>query len=760
MVEFRYAPDDDLKVHEEGAVRLICRAFQSHENGLPEWIKNSADAYARDNAPERQRAIVVLFDYGRRGRQPSISCLDFCGITSATIERSFRIWADPEAATRGACQPDAGSVQGGHGNGGKCYMTQMFESHALIHTVRENKGCRYGVRAGSILFGYVPDRQSGRDFAVSSVTEGLERALRDVGCSVGSLPAEAAASLANAEGFTLVTGVKPKGYEERIPVRHLVEHLQEHPQMARTLQFCRVYVVVNGESFNNGRPLRLQDIEPIPGAETPRRVPIPSELRDPMSERMVSTTLGGTAAPGTLELHTSNVSMRRSRKGRHNVVFRARTGYIGFVPVMELDIQSPYRERIYGECTLESLEQFKQNDRSALAQGPLTRAVRAFIETEIDKYAREFEARDRKSYDQKEKDAVSRINEALDKWKNRFLSDFMRGKWGENGGGGESTALPTGRPSRIEVGLSHPRAGLGVSFRPSIRFFDRTGKRIRPVPFRWVSYDCNVALVDEDLMIINTYAYGSTVVHAETLDGSLKSNPCQLDVVRLLNIRITPQETTVPAGSRTKLDAICKLADGGETNDIYLLWTEDNPNVARVSSSGLVYGFAPGRTAVVAGDDKCMSDQPATVVVTEAAGKGPGDRRGAGYPRVLVSGVFDRDPDTQEHVNFSSDDPPVCQRPQDADRNIWWVNSASPLAVLYLDTSKGYGYETREWRMYMLERYVDVIVQVALTHGPDEMQSVSVNDWITKWGGLAAEIQAAVVEDLSAFIREGCLPAA
>ncbi len=120
MGKLKYTPDDDVKVHEEGAIRLICRHFQSHEAGLPEWLKNSADAYAREDSPEAKRIIVVIFDYGRQASAASIACLDFCGMTSRGIETNFRIWADPEAARRG---PKSAGVQGGHGNGGKCYMT-------------------------------------------------------------------------------------------------------------------------------------------------------------------------------------------------------------------------------------------------------------------------------------------------------------------------------------------------------------------------------------------------------------------------------------------------------------------------------------------------------------------------------------------------------------------------------------------------------------------------------------------------------------
>ena len=120
---------------------------------MPEWLKNSADAYARENAPEPKRVIVVIFDHGRRDGRSSISCLDFSRMTSTMIEQNLRIWADPEAARRGARSI---AVHGGHGNGGKCYMTQMFEDYALIRTVKNGKGNRCGVAAGSVRFAYIP----------------------------------------------------------------------------------------------------------------------------------------------------------------------------------------------------------------------------------------------------------------------------------------------------------------------------------------------------------------------------------------------------------------------------------------------------------------------------------------------------------------------------------------------------------------------------------------------------------------------------
>lgn len=262
MASLVYTPDEDVELHKEGAIRLMCAPFQSHENGLPEWIKNSADEYARTGRDEGERVIVVILNDERHSRTPSISCLDFCGMTSKVIENHFRKWADPDAALRGAA---ADSVQGGHGNGGKCYMCQMFDQHALIKTVKNNLGNKYGVAAGSVKFGYVPSKAAGCDFEVTDTLKTLKEALKGVECDWALLPEPVHRIATASTGFTIVSGLDPKGLSGRAQFATLISHLQDHAQMIRTLEFCRVYVVFNGKVWNDGKPLSLPQIPPLPG---------------------------------------------------------------------------------------------------------------------------------------------------------------------------------------------------------------------------------------------------------------------------------------------------------------------------------------------------------------------------------------------------------------------------------------------------------------------------------------------------------------
>ncbi len=757
MSGFKYSPDKDIEIHAEGTIRLLCSSFQSHENGLPEWLKNSADAYARDDAAEEKRTIIILMSQGRKGVTDAIACLDFCGMTSANIEEDFRIWGDPEAARRGI---NMDGIQGGHGNGGKCYMVQMFDEFAHLHTVKEGRGCRYGVASGSFRFGYIPNRKEGKAFPARDIKSELIKVLLQMGCTYQTVARVAPISVKTATGFTLVRGVGPKGPAKEITSRRIASQMQEHHQMMSTLEMCRVFLIHNGRLCNRGKPLCLADIPPMPGVEL-REISIPRYLLCEDTDEKLSTTQEGELAPGVLTLRTSNKRMRWSKKGRHGFVLRAQSGYIGFIPSLELDVQSPYIDRIYGECQLDALEPFKRNDRSRLADSPLTRALHGFISRNVERLAEEFERRDRKEYNKEARNAVSRINEALDRWKNRILKELVQGAWG---GAGERDIEPPiplrpGRPSRIEVSLTHKLAGVGVAFRPRIRFFDCEGERIAPVPFRWVSDDNNVAMVNDELSVVNTFSPGRTSIYAQTINDSLKSNRVQLEVLRIVKIRIDPVEVELSVGGRRKLDAVCKLKDGREVRGVCLVWMAANNEIAGVSSAGSVFGFAPGETSISAGDDSCMSENPALVRVTLGGTKGDGDKAGGGFPRILVSG-FQVDPDTNEHVTFSPEDPPVWQRALDSQRNIWWINSSAPMAKMYLNKQADYGYESREWRMYHLERVIDIIVHIALDQEARHGEQIGASEWMTRRGGKVAEIQSLAVADLSAFIAEGQLPEA
>ena len=69
-----------------------------------------------------------------------------------------------------------------------------------------------------------------------------------------------------------------------------------------------------------------------------------------------------------------------------------------------------------------------------------------------------------------------------------------------------------------------------------------------------------------------------------------------------------------------------------------------------------------------------------------------------------------------------------------------------------------FGPESREWRIYHIERYIDVIVQISMSQGPESEDQMYAGDWMARWGERAADIQAAAARGLATFIHDGDLP--
>ena len=751
MVDFQYTPDSNLEIHAESAIRLLCAPFQSHEMGLPEWIKNSCDAYVRESVPEEERVVIVFFNRARAGRLASIACLDFVGMTSANLERDFRRWADPDASARTGPSAD---IQGGHGNGGKCYMVQMFDGYATLHTVRDGKGSRYGVKGGSVSFGYVPNERRGRDYSVKSARQELERALSTIDVNLDMLPPAALEILNRRNRFTLVVGMGARGYGRSFPANDLLESMILHPQMVRSMEMSSIYTVINRSLANDGRALRLPDIPPFRGTAPVVSV-IPANLVDPRTGAEIEVPRASNE-DGILTLRTSDVSMRYTRKARHTVMFRSNGRYVGSIPVLELDVVSHYRDRIYGELNLSALASYMQNDRSRLADSPLTRAVQVWISSQVQLLATSFEQQDATARDQTERNVIASMNDALDAWKNQFLERITGDGTGSEDGAGpdrERSRLPEGQAVRVEMQLSRSDAGIGVPIRPTLHFFDRNGERVRAVPYRLVSSGPAIAEVDPNLNIVTTRSPGTARLHAEAIESGIASNSVDLRVLDIRVIRLEPTELALLVGSRAAVHSICELVDRTESIDPYLVWAENDSTIVGVSPAGSVFAFSPGITSVTAGDDRATADHEVRIVVTAAA-DGEGGKR---YPKILIS-EFQSDPYTGEAVAFGADEPPVMQRPRDVERNVWWINSASPLANLYLQEQSGHGAHSKEWRVYLLDRYIDVLAQLMLPSRVVNLQSLSITDWVSVYGAVSSEIQGLAVRDLHDFIEAGRLP--
>ena len=175
---------------------------------------------------------------------------------------------------------------------------------------------------------------------------------------------------------------------------------------------------------------------------------LPSELVDPTTHEHIATE--AVEGQSHLVLRTTDKSMRWSLKARHTINGwthdRRSTGYWE-VPSLS---RAGYANQIYGDLYLDRLAEFRQNDRRNHSDGPLTRALREWISEQIEDYSAEFVKSDQLEATKEEKVELSRLNDALNSWKNKFLEKEFGGigHGGTDGSGGEQhrTRLPRGEP--------------------------------------------------------------------------------------------------------------------------------------------------------------------------------------------------------------------------------------------------------------------------------------------------------------------------
>ncbi|MCM3565346.1 Ig-like domain-containing protein [Hydrogenophaga intermedia] len=349
---------------------------------------------------------------------------------------------------------------------------------------------------------------------------------------------------------------------------------------------------------------------------------------------------------------------------------------------------------------------------------------------------------------------MSRLNKALNDWKNAFLEHEFGGvgetSKGTGGGTTERKPLPRAPVASVILEISHHQAGQGVAFQPTVKFFDATGTRVRPVLHEWVASDKAVASFDRSINMLVTGKPGRSSLTVVCRESGVESNTVEIEVLDIASIAITPSSLELPAGSCAPMTATVETKDGRRLQGVYLIWTEGDRSVVSVGASGMVYGLIPGTSIVTAGDDAADAGQPCVVTITQRDEAG---QKGSGFPQILLSEI-DNDPLGEGPPKFSSSDPPVYQRPQDVDANIWWINLASPLARRYIDEARG-GAKSPEWRVYLLERYVEIMVKIVLSYDYSHGETLTFETMLRRWEEEAAAMQQRAVETLTAFLAGG-----
>lgn len=412
--------EEKNQIH-DNALEIWGREFKfDHEKGLSEWIKNSVDAYIRVDVPDNEQYVVVRFTDSSEDRAV-VECIDFVGMKSVDIGEAWKWWGDPNAARRGSKK----IVYGGHGNGGKFYMRQMFqESHFVTY------------REGHLnVFGFSPNRKYG--FAVidgQSMQDVLfdpQKAIKFAG--IGKVIPEKALQkiLDGKTGFTVVRGIGPREMKNKIKASRICEKIKNHPQARRILKRIPLAIVQNEKILYD--KLSPDELAPKQGFEEPLVIPVPEKLpSEKNAERSIVEMVNKKYGPGRLTLRTSEIALERNgRYGDLNRVdFIGQLGVVASHHIPELGTRYPAQSVfIYAECECPILEEPENssvsNDRNRLIVNDRSRALLQWVVKQVDQLAEQIAAQETKEQQQINEKLSSTYNDFLNEWKNRFMSKLF-----------------------------------------------------------------------------------------------------------------------------------------------------------------------------------------------------------------------------------------------------------------------------------------------------------------------------------------------
>ncbi len=444
IVEEKNEIDDHL-------LDIIGNEFKfDHQKGLSEWIKNSADAYIRDGLPDDKQRVFINFTDSDKG-MAVMECIDFVGMSVNDIIKAFKRWGDPEAAKRGIKK----RTYGGHGNGGKFYMRQMFKQ-SYFFTYSSGK---------FNVFGFSPNKKYGFAKGCKNISLSPKKATEIAGIDTLPIPKEVRQRIIKGKtGFTVVRGIGPQGMPNKIPSYRITERLKNHPQTRKLAERMKLTVIHNNAvEFDRLLPDKLK---PKQGFEEAFIYEVPKQLTYmERGDKYVVEMANKRFQEGKLVLKTSDEAMEKSgRLGDLNRIdILGEIGVIASYQMYELGAgMYPQTVFIYGECECPMLEDPKddcvKNDRSKLiAENPKTKALLEWMEEKVNEVAEKIGEKERKEQQKLVQEYSQAYNEFLNKWSNKFLnkirSELLIGPgqgpgvgFGEGGSsGGKSTSGKSGK---------------------------------------------------------------------------------------------------------------------------------------------------------------------------------------------------------------------------------------------------------------------------------------------------------------------------
>jgi hypothetical protein len=430
LVETRISPD---------LLDTIGKSFKfRHGAGIAEWLKNALDNYLRlralgvESQPGAWPVLIDLID-GPPKRGPNLAVIDFGGTTLADIQEFFLHWGSRAAASLGH-QIDEASLTGGHGNGGKFYMRQMWREGARFLTFRNALATSLVVqRRDDGKSGYWEFKDDPTDWRTA-----MHRAFADAEHHADSdliityleatVPDMVEELEAGKRGFTAVVGRRGEQVLSSNDVvvgtkwdrQRLVDALRDTPQARRPIRELAITVLANGSPVVSRLSEDEIELDPAWSFEP---APIPGEI-------VSSAASQPTDRGGFLEVFKAMSPLTGRQKHRNAItILDSHNNPVAVYPIRELPLpgHSPVLDFLFGELELDfpGADNLVQNEREKLVRSPATDSLLEWLADRVWERVSAVEESQRQSAERKELEIASLLNDELNRHATRFLEELQ-----------------------------------------------------------------------------------------------------------------------------------------------------------------------------------------------------------------------------------------------------------------------------------------------------------------------------------------------
>jgi hypothetical protein len=408
-----------------------------HPKGIAEWLKNSLDQYLRlvaigqESRTGNWPVYLCLLNGATRKSGPNLALIDFGGTSYNNVKNFFLLWGSRSAASHGGVNTAA--VTGGHGNGGKFYMREMWRDGARLMTWREGK-------VTSLVVEKNKDGTTGyweKENITSSWREALQDALSasdDLGSAnsiITHLEQQEQAlvqELDNGQrGITVVVGrraVQVQSANDVVTGGHwdtkkLVEEIRGASQARRPIRELAISVFVDGiVKIDRLQPETVDD-DPNWKVET---------IQLPLSLLEDETLKAGATEVGSI-VFMKSATLLSGRLKDHNAVFvsDAKSNPIAYYPMSEIPLPpTTLSGFLHAELklTFPQTDDLVENDRERLVKTPTTAAILAWIGEKLGARIKIIEEAQRAAKNSNNLQIASILNEHLNNHAKEFLKEL------------------------------------------------------------------------------------------------------------------------------------------------------------------------------------------------------------------------------------------------------------------------------------------------------------------------------------------------